>query len=113
MRSILKVLGGATCRDSFGDVLIPDSAREMRLKEASHDLRMAIRCIRELSKTAGVSKAVMDTAWEWQAESHKRWQHEPDEMGRLSAITKAATQLVKARRVGDISGQMPATWRGR
>ena len=74
MRSIMKVLAGATCRDSFGDVLIPYSAREMRLKEASHDLRMAIRCIRELSKTAGFSKAVMDTAWEWQAESHKRWQ---------------------------------------
>lgn len=69
MRSIMKVLGGVICRDSFGDDLIPCSAREMRLKEASHDLRMAIRCIRELSKTAGVSKAVMDTAWEWQTDT--------------------------------------------
>lgn len=64
MRSIMKVLGGMSCPDSFGDDRIPYSAREMRLKEASHDLRMAIRCIRELSKTTGVSKAVMDTAWE-------------------------------------------------
>jgi H2-forming N5,N10-methylenetetrahydromethanopterin dehydrogenase-like enzyme len=58
MRSTMKVLGGMTCPESFGDDLIPYSSREMRLKEASHDLRMAMRCIRELSKTAGVSKAV-------------------------------------------------------
>jgi hypothetical protein len=103
MHSIMKVLDGVTCRDSFGDDLIPYSAREMRLKAASHDLRMAIRCIRELSKTSGVSKAVWDAAWEWQAKSHKRWQHELDEMGRLSTITKNATNLVRSRRVGGIS----------
>lgn len=104
MRSIMKVLGGMTCPDSFGDDLITYSFREMRLKVASHNLRVAMRCIRDLSKTTGISKAAWDTAWEWQAESHKQWQHELDEMGRLSTVTKATTDFMRARRVEDISG---------
>lgn len=104
MRSIMKVLGGMTCPDIFGDDLITYSCREIRLKEASHDLRMAMRCIRELSKTTGISKAAWDTAWEWQAESYEQWQRDFDEMGRLSTVTKATTDFMRARRVEDISG---------
>lgn len=56
MRTIMKALGGMTCPDSFGDHLITYSCREIRLKEASHDLRMAIRCIRDCRKLRAFPK---------------------------------------------------------
>ncbi|KGF65589.1 hypothetical protein LT42_06615 [Pseudomonas lutea] len=87
--------------------------RETRLKEATKDLRLAIRCIRELSKTPGISKTVWDAAWQWQDESHKRWRHELDEVGRLSSITTATSDLVQARRVDEVLSQIPATSSGK
>lgn len=43
------------------------------LPEASANLKLAIRCIRELAKQRRVGAEVWATAWEWQADAHRRW----------------------------------------
>jgi hypothetical protein len=59
------------------------------LKEATDDLRMALRCIGELAKQRKVGKGVWEAAWDWQDEAHKRWCKELSEMGHVSSIATA------------------------
>jgi hypothetical protein len=49
-----------------------------RLRLASHDLRLAIVCIRELAKQRKVGHEVWVAASEWQAAAHQRWMRELD-----------------------------------
>jgi|GEM_PF-2584951 len=66
------------------------------LVEATHELRMAMRCIGELAKQRRVGKGVWDTAWDWQDEAHKRWCKELSEMGHVASIATARCDRINA-----------------
>ena len=64
-------------------------SKASNLIEATDDLRMALRCIRELAKQRKVGKGVWEAAWDWQDKAHKRWCKELSEMGHVSSIATA------------------------
>ncbi len=70
-------------------------SKASNLIEATDDLRMALRCIRELAKQRRVGKGVWEAAWDWQDEAHKRWCKELSEMGHVSSIATARIDPIK------------------
>jgi hypothetical protein len=70
-------------------------SKASNLIEATDDLRMALRCIRELAKQRRVGKGVWEAAWDWQDEAHKRWCKELSEMGHVSSIATARCDHLK------------------
>ena len=70
-------------------------SRPSNLIKASNDLRMALRCSRELAKQGRVGKGVWEAAWERQDEAHKRWCKELSEMGHESSIATARSDHIK------------------
>jgi nucleoside phosphorylase len=70
-------------------------SKASNLIEATDDLRMALRCIRELAKQRRVGKGVWEAAWDWQDEAHKRWCKELSEMGHVSSIATTRCDHLK------------------
>jgi hypothetical protein len=70
-------------------------SKASNLIEATDDLRMALRCIRELAKQRRVGKGVWEAAWDWQDEAYKRWCKELSEMGHVSSIATARCDHLK------------------
>jgi predicted amidohydrolase YtcJ len=70
-------------------------SKASNLIEATDDLRMALRCIRELAKQRRVGKGVWEAAWDWQDEAHQRWCKELSEMGHVSSIATARCDHLK------------------
>jgi hypothetical protein len=70
-------------------------SKASNLIEATNDLRMALRCIRELAKQRRVGKGDWEAAWDWQDEAHKRWCRELSEMGLVSSITTTRCDRIK------------------
>jgi len=65
------------------------STRSENLTSASSDLRMALRCSRELIKQKRVSPGVWEAADEWQAKAFGRWRAAIDEMGEMPSCCRA------------------------
>jgi predicted amidohydrolase YtcJ len=88
-------------------------SKPSNLIEASNDLQMALRCIRELAKQRKVGKGVWEAAWDWQDEAHKRWCKELSEMGHVSPIATARCDHLTTydRKAVAIPGERPGLQR--